>query len=132
MYVTGTPKRLAISPARSGATPTGSPASVLPVTSKKFDRLMPARRTPVGANSALTCCDIGASSCLAGADCDKAACGSSMTRLAAMRKIHFPTIGLGMVRAGSLTARAAPAPAAVLIGDLRRRGREGPDRKSVV
>src|SRR5262245_8035787 len=116
MYFTGTPKRLATSPAMSGATPTGSPASVLPVTSKKFDRLMPARRTPVGANSALTCCDMGASSCLTGADCDKAACGSSMTSVAAKRKIHFSTIRPRHLRSASLTARVQPAPAAVCPG----------------
>src|SRR5215471_8285976 len=47
----GTPRRDAISPARSGATPWGSPVALLPDTSKKFERLMPARSTPVGASS---------------------------------------------------------------------------------
>src|ERR1700740_1130893 len=37
----------------SGATPSGSPAALVPVTSRKFERLMPARRTPVGASSAM-------------------------------------------------------------------------------
>src|SRR5215475_10558176 len=50
-YFIGTPRRDAISPARSGATPWGSPVALLPVTSKKFERLMPARSTPVGASS---------------------------------------------------------------------------------
>src|SRR5215472_17297408 len=50
-YFIGTPRREAISPARSGATPWGSPVALLPVTSKKFERLMPARSTPVGASS---------------------------------------------------------------------------------
>src|SRR4029450_956569 len=36
----------------SGATPTGSAFSVRPVTSRKLERLMPARRMPVGASSA--------------------------------------------------------------------------------
>src|SRR5215468_7358553 len=53
-YFTGTPRRVAISRAMSGATPSGSPAALLPVTSRKFDRLMPARRTPVGASSDAT------------------------------------------------------------------------------
>src|SRR6476659_11281496 len=39
------------SPARSGATPSGSPVEFPLVTNRKFDRLMPARRTPVGARS---------------------------------------------------------------------------------
>src|SRR5215470_4074356 len=91
MYFTGTPKRLAISPAMSGATPTGSPASVLPVTSRKFDRLMPARSTPLGANSALTCCDMGTSSCLAGADCDEAGCGHRPTRPMAIAAFRAST-----------------------------------------
>jgi hypothetical protein len=42
----------------SGATPTGSPAALFPVTSRKFDRLMPARRMPVGASSDLTSGDL--------------------------------------------------------------------------
>src|SRR5262249_43046455 len=50
-YFIGTPRRDAISPARSGATPWGSPVALLPVTSKKFERLMPARSTPVGESS---------------------------------------------------------------------------------
>src|SRR5215475_12196741 len=50
-YFIGTPRRDAISPARSGATPWGSPVALLPVTSRKFERLMPARSTPVGASS---------------------------------------------------------------------------------
>src|SRR6516164_1299006 len=50
-YFIGTPRRDAISLARSGATPWGSPVALLPVTSKKFERLMPARSTPVGASS---------------------------------------------------------------------------------
>src|SRR4029434_9095738 len=36
----------------SGATPTGSYFSLRPVTRRKLERLMPARRTPVGASSA--------------------------------------------------------------------------------
>src|SRR6185437_12159314 len=54
----GTPSDSAIAAAMSGATPTGSPASVRPVTSRKFERLMPARRTPVGASSARALSDM--------------------------------------------------------------------------
>src|SRR5262245_48250637 len=50
-YFIGTPRRDAISPARSGATPWGSPVALLPVTSKKFERLMPASSTPGGESS---------------------------------------------------------------------------------
>src|ERR1700716_1947811 len=42
----------------SGATPTGSDFSLRPVTSRKFERLMPARRTPVGASSARALSDM--------------------------------------------------------------------------
>src|SRR6185437_10144358 len=54
----GTPSDSAIAPAMSGATPTGSPDAVRPVTSRKFERLMPARRTPVGASSARALSDM--------------------------------------------------------------------------
>src|SRR5207245_6564519 len=37
----------------SGATPSGSPLVLLPVTSRKFAMLMPARSAPVGASSDL-------------------------------------------------------------------------------
>src|SRR5438105_2745990 len=58
-YFTETPRRVATSPARSGATPTGSPVEFTFVTSRKFDRLMPARRTPVGARSEMISGDKG-------------------------------------------------------------------------
>ena len=48
-YFTGTPSAAAIAAAMSGATPAGSPAALRPVTSRKLERLIPARRTPVGA-----------------------------------------------------------------------------------
>ena len=49
--LTGTSSFLAKCLARDGLTPTGSPVtSSLPVTNKKLLKLMPARRTPVGAN----------------------------------------------------------------------------------
>jgi len=38
-----TPRRIATSPARSGATPSGSPTELTFVTSRKFDKLIPAR-----------------------------------------------------------------------------------------
>ena len=50
-YCTGTSSRFATSCARSGATPAGAPVESIFVTSRKLDRLMPARRTPVGARS---------------------------------------------------------------------------------
>ena len=50
-YRTATPRRSASARAMSGATPTGSPASVRPVTSRKLLRLIPARRNPSGARS---------------------------------------------------------------------------------
>src|SRR6266851_4750993 len=56
--VTGTPSEAAISLAMSGATPTGSDFSLRPVTSRKLERLMPARRTPVGASSARALSDM--------------------------------------------------------------------------
>jgi hypothetical protein len=55
-YTTGTPTRCAISCAMAGATPAGSPVGLEPLTSKKLDRLIPARRTAVGASSAMTSC----------------------------------------------------------------------------
>src|SRR5215475_11949207 len=36
----------------SGDTPSGSPEALRPVTSRKLERLIPARRTPVGQSSA--------------------------------------------------------------------------------
>src|SRR5262245_16346287 len=59
-YLIGTPSESAIALATSGDTPTGSPAGVRPVTSRKLERLMPARRTPVGASSARTLSDMSA------------------------------------------------------------------------
>src|SRR5690606_20066971 len=53
-----TPSRSAISCAMSGATPTGSPVPLCPVTSRKLARLMPARSTPFGARSERASCDI--------------------------------------------------------------------------
>src|ERR1700728_865733 len=58
-YFTGTPSRVATSRARSGATPSGSPAGLFPVTSRKFERLIAARNTPVGASSEITSGDMG-------------------------------------------------------------------------
>src|SRR5262249_52641425 len=45
------PTTAAFSPAISGAMPCGSPFGARPVTSRKFDKLMPARSTPFGASS---------------------------------------------------------------------------------
>ena len=56
---TGYRRAVAIARAMSGATPSGSPDGLLPVTSRKLLRLMPARRTPVGASSALAWEDAG-------------------------------------------------------------------------
>lgn len=47
----GTPSRVASRPQRLGLTPAGSPAGPRELTSRKFDRLMPARSTPVGAKA---------------------------------------------------------------------------------
>src|SRR4029077_12010450 len=58
-YFTETPRHIATSPARSAATPPGSPVEFTFVTNRKFDRLMPARRTPVGASSEMTSGDKG-------------------------------------------------------------------------
>src|SRR5882757_7790651 len=58
MSQTFLPAWSAISLAMSGATPTGSAFSLRPVTSRKFERLMPARRTPVGASSARALSDM--------------------------------------------------------------------------
>src|SRR6478752_2191808 len=62
-YFTKTPRRIATSRARSAATPSGSPVEFTFVTSRKFDRLMPARRTPVGARSEMTSGDKGHALC---------------------------------------------------------------------
>src|SRR6185503_254235 len=62
-YFTETPRRIATSRARSAATPSGSPVEFTFVTSRKFDRLMPARRTPVGARSDMTSGDKGHALC---------------------------------------------------------------------
>src|SRR6267378_3456630 len=43
----------------SGATPSGSPAALRLVTSRKLERLIPARRTPVGQSSARALSDMG-------------------------------------------------------------------------
>src|SRR6185312_456425 len=51
-YCTGTPSLSAMACAMSGDTPSGSPLAARPVTSRKLERLIPARRTPVGASSA--------------------------------------------------------------------------------
>ena len=48
----GTLMRLASDAAMSGATPTGSPFGPRDETSRKLDKLMPARRMPVGASAA--------------------------------------------------------------------------------
>src|SRR5215813_14475598 len=58
MYLTGTPRRDAISRAMSGATPSGSPDGARPVTRRKLPILIAARRTPVGASSDKACCGI--------------------------------------------------------------------------
>src|SRR5471032_2482612 len=51
-YDTGTPSLAAIACAMSGDTLSGLPLAARPVTSRKLERLIPARRTPVGASSA--------------------------------------------------------------------------------
>src|SRR6185503_6141082 len=51
-YCPGTPSLSAIACAMSGDTPSGLPLAARPVTSRKLERLIPARRTPVGASSA--------------------------------------------------------------------------------
>src|SRR5260370_26206140 len=58
-YFTGTPSAAAIAAAMSGATPSGSPAALRPVTSRELERLIPARRTPVGQSSARALSDMG-------------------------------------------------------------------------
>src|SRR5258708_35785149 len=57
-YFTGTPSAAAIAVAMSGETPSGSPLALRPVTSRKLERLTPARRTPVGASSARALSDM--------------------------------------------------------------------------
>src|SRR4051794_39021781 len=51
-YSTGTPRRLASSAARSGATPLGAPCGDPGFTSRKLLWLMPTRSLPLGASSA--------------------------------------------------------------------------------